>query len=260
MSESPLLHWLEWLELALYRHATRIVAVTHAFREDLARRGIPRDKIDVITNGVDLDGFAPRDRDQDLALSLGLEGCFVAGYIGTHGLAHGLRTLLDAAEQLRNEPDGKSIRLMMLGNGAEKGALVAEAGRRGLDNVVFFDSVPKSEVARYWALLDVAIIHLRKTELFTSVIPSKLFECMGMGIPVLHGVAGESAEIVRREEVGEVFESENANALVAALLRMRRDATLRARYAANGPSAARRYDRTQLARNMLNTIQMTGGR
>ncbi|MBX3705062.1 MAG: glycosyltransferase family 4 protein [Pseudomonadales bacterium] len=260
MRESLALRWLERLELALYRHANRIVAVTHTFREDLARRGIPSDKIDVITNGVDSEGFSPRERDPELARSLGLDGCFVAGYIGTHGLAHGLRTLLDAAERLREESDGESIRLVLLGNGAEKGALVAEAGQRGLDNVVFLDSVPKAEVARYWALLDVAIIHLRKTELFTSVIPSKLFECMGMGIPVLHGVAGESAEIVRREDVGEVFESEDAEALVTGLLRMRRDASLRARYAMNGPRAARHYDRKVLADNMLEVIRATGGR
>jgi hypothetical protein len=76
--------------------------------------------------------------------------------------------------------------------------------------VSFIDSVPKDEVARYWSLLDVSIIHLRRTELFTTVIPSKLFECMGMGLPVLHGVAGESADIVERERVGLVFEPENA--------------------------------------------------
>jgi len=117
--------------------------------------------------------------------------------------------------------------------------------------------VPKSEVARYWSLLDVSIIHLRNTDLFNSVIPSKLFECMGMGIPVLHGVPGESADIVRREDVGEVFESGNAPQLAQALLRLRADPGRHNLYRANGPVAGRRYNRNDLARRMLDILEKT---
>ena len=106
--------------------------------------------------------------------------------------------------------------------------------------VVFVDSVPKDEVVRYWSLLDVSIIHLKKTELFTTVIPSKLFECMGMGIPVLHGVAGESAEIVEREGCGQVFEPESVDALCAGLLALKSDETLRQNYRQKGLAAAGR--------------------
>ena len=108
---------------------------------------------------------------------------------------------------------------------------------------------------RYWSVLDVSIIHLRKTELFTTVIPSKLFECMGMGLPVLHGVAGESAEIVRGEQVGEVFESENAQQLVASLLRMRDEPIAYASFQQNGLAAAQRYDRKNLALQMLQVFK-----
>ncbi len=107
------------------------------------------------------------------------------------------------------------------------------------------------EVARYWSLLDVSIIHLKNTELFSSVIPSKLFECMGMGIPVLHGVPGESAEIVRREGVGLVFVPEDVDGLVEGVLQMADDPAFRKRCRANGLNAARRYDRTTLALAML---------
>ena len=127
----------------------------------------------------------------------------------------------------------------------------------GLRNVLFLESVPKREVVRYWSVLDVAIIHLRKTELFTTVIPSKLFECMGMGIPVLHGVAGESADIVNRESVGEVFEPENAQQLVAGLLRMRDQPPAYASFRQNGLAAARRYDRKHLAMEMLQVFKRT---
>lgn len=255
MQDSLAIRVLEQIELFLYRHAGRIVAVTHAFKDTLIRRGIDGNKIDVITNGVDLSNFSPLPKDADLGAELGLNGCFVAGYIGTHGLAHGLETLLHAAQTLEQVPGAENIRILFLGDGAKKAELVESARARGLRNVVFVASVPKDQVPRYWSLLDVSIIHLRKTELFTSVIPSKLFECMGMGIPVLHGVAGESAAIVQTEQVGEVFESDNAQQLVDALLKLRADETRFKSYQANGLSAAKRYDRKQLAANMLEILQ-----
>jgi glycosyltransferase involved in cell wall biosynthesis len=209
MRDSMVLRLMEKLELYLYRRARLIVSVTHSFRATLAARGVDPNKIDVVTNGVDLSRFSPRPKDAALEAELGLAGKFVAGYVGTHGIAHALETLLAAAERLSRAPDGDRFRIMLLGDGASKATLRAEAARLGLTNVVFVDSVSKDQVSRYWSLLDVSIIHLRKTELFETVIPSKLFECMGMGIPVLHGVGGESAGIVEREGVGVVFEPEN---------------------------------------------------
>lgn len=258
MGDSLAIRLLERLEMFLYRRASRIVAVTHAFKQTLAQRGIDPRKIDVITNGVDLSQFGPQPKDAELLTQLGLQGCFVAGYIGTHGMAHGLDTLLQAAQQLQHHPDGALIRLLFLGDGAKKAELIQQAQSLGLSNVQFLDSVPKAQVARYWSLLDVSIIHLRKTELFNSVIPSKLFECMGMGIPVVHGVAGESADIVRKELVGEVFESDNAAELVAVLLALRSDATRFALYQRNGPVAAGHFDRRHLAREMLNVLHNLG--
>lgn len=255
MKDSRALHALERLEMFLYRKAARVISVTHSFRENLQKRGIPGDKIGVITNGVDIAQFTPRPKDAALEKALGLQGKFVAGYVGTHGMAHALETLLDAAEKLQQRPDGDRYRLVLLGDGARKASLTADASARGLRNVVFVDSVPKDQVARYWSLLDVSVIHLRKTELFTTVIPSKLFECMGMGIPVLHGVEGESAGIVQREDVGRVFEPENADALVTEILELSNAPERLAHYRAQGLAAAKRYDRGALATAMLEQLQ-----
>ncbi|MCW5632670.1 MAG: glycosyltransferase family 4 protein [Rubrivivax sp.] len=263
MKESAVIRWLERLELFLYRRAALIVSVTHAFRETLARRGIDVAKIEVVTNGVDIGRFSPRPKDAALEAELGLQGCFVAGYIGTHGMAHALETLLAAMRRLREHPDhpeGRDIRLVLLGDGARKAALREEAKRLGvMDAVRFIDTVPKEQVARYWSLLDVSIIHLRRTELFTTVIPSKLFECMGMGIPVLHGVAGESAGIVEREGCGVVFEPESVDQLVEGLLRLQADAALRGQMRSAGLRAARGYDRTALASRMLEALRRVAG-
>jgi glycosyltransferase involved in cell wall biosynthesis len=254
MKESLVFRMLERLELFLYRKANSVVVVTHSFKETLIRRGIDGSKISVVTNGVDLSAFSCNPKDSLLLQQLGLDGKFVAGYIGTHGMAHGLETLLDAAAMLMQMPEAENIRLLFLGDGAQKADLVANARRRGLTNVQFLDSVPKAQVARYWSLLDVSVIHLRKTELFGQVIPSKLFECMGMGIPVLHGVAGESARIVLKEQVGEVFEPENSRQLVDCILRMRNSPAIYQTFRQNCLRAAKHYDRKTLALQMLHVI------
>lgn len=255
MGDSAVLRGVERVELFLYRKAAAVVSVTNAFRDNLIGRGIDGDKVHVVTNGVDIGRFKPCDKDSELVRRLGLEGKFVAGYIGTHGMAHALETLLDAAARLKTLPDGDRFRLLMLGDGARKQALMTRAQEMGLDNVVFVDSVPKDEVVRYWSLLDVSIIHLKKTELFTTVIPSKLFECMGMGIPVLHGVAGESAGIVERERVGIVFEPENVDALCAGLVRLASEKLLFDEARRNGLAAAQKYDRSVLAWQMLQVLE-----
>lgn len=254
MRDSGVLDMLERLEMFLYHKASAIISVTNAFREKLALRGVDQEKISVVTNGVDVSRFSPRNKDFELVSRLGLEGKFVAGYIGTHGMAHALDTILDAAKLLKHSPDGDRYRIVLLGDGANKSSLLERARNEQIDNVLFLDSVSKDEVVRYWSLLDVAIIHLKKTDLFTSVIPSKLFECMGMAIPVLHGVLGESAEIVRSEGVGLVFEPESSVGLVSGLRQLEGDKELFARLKVNGPKAAQKYDRCALASKMLDVV------
>jgi glycosyltransferase involved in cell wall biosynthesis len=241
--------------LFLYRKANRIVSVTESFKRNLIERGVDASKITVITNGVDLANFAPREKDAELVGRYGLHGKFVAGYIGTHGMAHALDTILEAAEQIREMPHGDRFRFILLGDGANKSALQQRAAGLNLDNILFIEPVSKNEIARYWSLLDVSIIHLKKTELFTTVIPSKLFECMAMGIPVLHGVQGESAEIVEQEDVGLLFEPESLGALVQGLVRLAEDGVLYQRIKNNGPLSAEKFDRKKLAAKMLDAIE-----
>lgn len=260
MRDSLAIRLLERLEMHLYRKATRIVTVTHTFRRLLMERGIDGAKIDVVTNGVDLARFSPQPKDAALVADLKMADKFVVGYIGTHGMAHALETILEAAALLQTTPGAEGVLFLFLGDGARKKSLVERARQEGLNNVLFIDSVPKAEVARYWSLLDVSVIHLKKTELFTTVIPSKLFECMGMGIPVLHGLSGESADIVRHEQVGEVFESENALQLCQSVLRLRDDVPRYQQYRAQALRAAPRYDREALALAMLGHVRAIKGR
>ena len=256
MKEGIAVTLLEKLELFLYRRATSIVSVTEAFRNNLTGRGIDAGKIHVVTNGVDLTRFRRVPKDIELTARLNLTGKFVVGYIGTMGMAHALGTLLEAAAKLQEQ--GKSdVHFVLLGDGAEKAALVEQARSRGLENVMFLDTVPKDEIARYWSLLDASIIHLRSTALFQTVIPSKMFECMAMGIPILLGVKGEAAAILESCEAGLLFKPECDKSLVAGIRRLANDLSLRSTFSKNGSRAAQNFDRSVLAARLLRILRNT---
>jgi len=252
MEDSKLLDLLEKLELFLYRRAKVVVTVTHAFKRNLESRGIDGAKIELITNGVDIKKFSPMPKDAILLEQLGLKGKFVAGYIGTHGMAHALDTIVEAAQLLRNDPNGQDICILMLGDGASRKMLIEKA--QGLDNILFLDSVSRGQVMRYWSVVDVALIHLKKSELFKTVIPSKMFECMAMGIPILHGVEGESAEIINNYKVGKLFEPQNASALVELIKDIKVDQSECVRLSKNGTNTAPIFDRAMLAKRMLSIL------
>lgn len=255
MKDGILYRSLEKLELFLYRKANRIISLTQSFKVELVSRGISAEKIDVITNGVDLSLFKPRSKNQALLKQLELENKFVAGYIGTIGMAHGLETLVEAAEILQGTPAAINIHFLVLGDGARKGVIKGLASQKNLKNITFIDTVPKSEVGDYWSLLDVSIIHLKKDPLFEKVIPSKLFECMGMGIPVLHGVLGESAEIVNCLGVGKTISPESPRELALELMTMPVNSTSLDQMRRAALNSAGIFERRQLALNMLQILQ-----
>ena len=250
MKPGPLLGLLERLELGLYRRATRVVAVTEAFRTNLAERGIDAAKIDVVRNGVDLERYSPRARDRELEQRWGLRGKRVVGYLGTHGMAHALQRVLEAAEILRAEPD---VHFLFVGAGAARGQLVELARAKQLDNVSFHDNVPKADMPRVWSLCDFGLVHLKRSELFATVVPSKIFECFGMGVPVLFcGPEGEAAEIVRSTGSGLVLPAEDPRAL-AEVVAGCSDAQ-RASLAQAARRAAPLFDRAQNAARMLEIL------
>lgn len=255
MKESVFIQILERLELFLYQKANRIVSVTNAFKVSLGERGIDNQKIDVITNGVDTSRFSPLPKDQELLDKMELDGKFIAGYIGTHGLAHGLDAILDAAHTEQVSRPDSNLRFLMLGDGAEKARLKARASELGLSNVTFVDSVSKAEVVRYWSLLDVSIVHLKKTPLFEAVIPSKIFECMGMGIPIAHGVSGESAAIVEASGAGMTFQPESSERLLDVLHQFASEPELYDTMSKSGQESAQTFDRSILAGRMLRILR-----
>jgi len=237
----------------LYMRADRIVVLTESFRRKLAGIGIPESKIDVVLNGVDLDQYSPRMRDEDLAKSHGISpGDFVVGYIGTLGMAHGLDNVLDAAAKLL----GTRVRFLLVGPGAHRERLVARAQERGLKNVTFVAPQPKSMMPYYWSLCNVALVHLKDTMLFETVIPSKIFEAMGMGLPiVLCAPKGEASRIVLGEGVGWHVQAGDANALASLLELLSGHEGIVAQIASRSRTAASHHSRETQARLYVESLE-----
>lgn len=253
MRPSLPLRLMEKLELFLYRRSACVAALTHAFKKDLVRRGIPEKKIAVVMNGVDLWRYQPQDRDPDLAQVWGLEGKFVIGYVGTHGMAHGLDNILDAAEILKDRDD---IRFLLAGDGAERAALIERAQAETLHNVVFLPPQPKAMMPRVWSLCDVALVHLKDQPAFAEVIPSKMFEAMGMGLPVLMALPeGEASAILNSDGAGLHIPAEDPKALAEAATRLCDEPGLRSRLAKQSLKSAPLHSREQQAKQMIDVLE-----
>ncbi len=254
MDQGRFLRAMEKLELFLYRRAAAVVALSGAFKRNLTRRGIDGNKIAVVINGVDLTRYGPRQRNAELADDWKLSGMFVVGYVGTHGMAHALGNVLDAAERLK---DTENVRFLLVGDGAERDGLLAASRRRGLTNVVFAPMQPKEAMPDVWSLCDVALVHLKDSPIFAGVIPSKIFEAMAMGLPILLAAPeGEASRIVLEEKAGLWVPAEQPGALSDAVLTLLGNPqTLRA-LAQQSLDAAPRHSREQQAEQMIRVLEL----
>ena len=254
MNDNIFIRYFEWEEKRCYRSASRIVVVTDSFKRTLVARGIPEEKIAVIKNGVDRELFKPVPKDTGLIRDLHLEGKRIIGYIGTHGMAHKLDFILRCAKHMEGK---NNYHFLFVGSGAEKNALVRLKDELQISNVTMLDPVPKNEVGRYISILDLALINLRKSPLFKTVIPSKIFENAGMEIPIIMGVEGEAGDIIEHYGAGMVFEPENEGDFNAKLTLLLEDSSLYAKCKEGCRKLADDFDRRRLAMNMLNVIEDT---
>ncbi len=218
-SEDSLLHkTLAKIAGFLYKRSNLIAVVTPAFKEHLINEWrVPSEKIAVIENGVEADLFAPAAPASTHALreELGVESKFLVCYVGTMGMAHGLETLLDAAARLQH--DNPAVVFLLIGEGAEKERIQDLARSRGLANVRFLDQQPREKIPSFISAADACLVLLKKTEVFKTVIPTKMLEFMSCARPVILGVDGQARLIIDQANAGLVIEPENSEALVGAI-------------------------------------------
>lgn len=249
----PAILALERIERFLYREAALLVSVTESYCEVWRRQGIDPAKMRVVKNGVDLRLFSPRPVDEQQRAALGLRGKFVVSYIGTHGMAQRLETLLDAAQRLQDDPE---IHVLLVGEGAERDRLVARAHAQGLRNVTMLGQQPREAIPGLVAASDLVAVILRRAELFEKVIPSKMFEIMGMARPMVLGVRGEAEQLLRDAGAGWAVPPEDPDALADAIRRAKADPDERRRRGEAGRAfVCEHYDRDRLARRYADDLQ-----
>jgi colanic acid biosynthesis glycosyl transferase WcaI len=253
MKPSLATRMLQAIERFAYRHARLVVSVSDAFIPHLQTNGARPENIHVITNGVDTEFFHSTSGRDAFRSAHGLADKFVVGYVGTHGMAHGLETILKAAERLRTRSD---IAFLLVGDGAERKHLLVMRDEMSLTNVVMLDQVARDLIPTVWASIDAAVVPLRDTVAFRSVIPSKMLEAFAAGKPVLLGVRGIAKQILIEGDCGIAIPPEDAQALSREIERLADDRTLAARLGANGLSfASIRFNRERLATDYLGLLK-----
>ena len=239
----------------LYRNADHIVVVTSAFKNYLVEhRQVAPEKISVVENGVNARLFCPHPPSQEIRRQIAAEDKFVVSYIGTMGVAHGLETVLDAAHILQER--APHISFMLVGEGAEKQALVSRAMSMGLRNLTFFDQQARERVPAFICSSDACLVMLKKAELFKTVLPTKLLEFMSCGRPVLLAVDGEARRIMDDAGAGLFVGPQNAPDLAEKIVQLANNPGLCEVMARNGRSyIVRQFSRQQTASRYIAVLE-----
>jgi glycosyltransferase involved in cell wall biosynthesis len=253
LQPGALLRALERLETFLYRSAAGIVVNTAAFIDHIAARGVQPEKIELVYNGFDPSLFRRQPPDNALLRKHGLQDKYLVAYIGTLGLSHGLETLLDAAEQLQGHPD---LHFLVIGDGAARESLEASRARRRLTNVTLLGLRPRSEIPSWIASIDLLVVLLRDLEIFTSVVPSKIFEFCAQERPVIVSTPrGEFRTMIETAEAARSLDPEQPEALAETILACRQAPEETADMARRGREWVENgFVREDLARRMLSFV------
>ena len=254
MKENLLIRLLKRTARYLYEHADQVVTVGEGYRRAIHERyGLPLERMIVIPNGIDTALFIPAERENDVRGEYDWGNRFVAMYLGTHGMAHALGRVLDVAARFRDDPE---LLFVFVGEGAEKEALKERAAALKLPNVQFIDQQPKQRVPAFYAACDVGLVTLRNTPLFQEVLPSKIFEYLGMERPVVISVAGEAQRLVETAGGGVFVPPEDVDAMTDALRMLRADRSRLATMGRDGRAhILANYDRRALAQRYADLLR-----
>jgi glycosyltransferase involved in cell wall biosynthesis len=258
-SEGSILHrTLAAIAGFLYRRAHRIVVVAPAFKDHLIRYwNVPAAKISIVENGVETDLFRLDPAAPEVRKKLKLEDRFLICYIGTMGNAHGLDTLIAAAKELQTALP--SATFLLIGEGADKERIVELAAASGLTNLMFLGQQPRETIPSYVSASDLCLVMLKKTELFKTVIPTKLLEYMACERPVVVAVDGQARKIIEEAGAGVFVEPEDSRALVEAIVELAKNPEQRRQMGASGRHyIVTGFSREKTARDYITVLKALG--
>lgn len=242
------------VEKMSYRFANVINVLTPAFRHVLiTKKNINSDKISFIPNGADLDIFQPGPSENWVRDKYNLHGKFVVTYMGAHGVANHLTSLLDVAEKLRDEKD---IVIALIGDGMKKAELVNEAAERNLQNVLFIESQPKTKIPDFCNASDVCTAVLKKVDTFKTVYPNKVFDYMSCAKPILLGIDGVARELIEESKSGYYVDPEDPQLFADKILLLKSNPNIREELGQNGLSYVRQhFSREILAEKYISLLE-----
>src|SRR4030042_1169862 len=238
------------LEEMCYRKAFQVVVVTQGIYDRLVQRGIPINKLFFIPNGanIELFTFTPIGRER-VRREMGLEEKFIAIYAGIHGLAQGLDTILETARLIQSNPD---IQILLIGDGPKKAELVSLAASYNLPNLALLPEKPREQIPDYLSAADVALIPLKKADIFKGALPSKIFDAWACERPVLLSIDGEARLVVESVQGGLFISPEDANKMAEALIYLKNAPFERQQMGENGLKYTREnHSRAALAEKLI---------
>lgn len=237
-----------WLEEFCYKKAHAVTGQTKGIVDNIVSRGFDKNKVHLITNGVDTEFFKRENRDEEFRKELGVDGKFAICYAGIHGIAQGLEVIIEAADILR---DYKDIQFLFFGDGPEKQKLIDMVKEKGLSNVTFMPVQSKPKMPRIVASMDATIIPLKKLDLFKGALPSKMFESLASELPIVLAVEGEAEKLINDAQAGITVEPENSKEIAEAVLKLYKDPELRTKLGQNGRKyVMEHYAREAIARKL----------
>jgi glycosyltransferase involved in cell wall biosynthesis len=202
------------LEIFLYRRARHIIVNSPAYREHIMQKGIAREKISLIANGVDTAMFAVKTDERRCLRMWGLEEKYVVIYAGAMGRANDLGTLLQSASLLKEQ---HAIHFLLLGDGKERNRLQTMARELSLNNVTFAGAVAREEMPRILAECDACVAVLKNIPMFRTTYPNKVFDYMAAGRPTVLAIDGVIRQVVEAAQGGVFVPPGNAQALAGAI-------------------------------------------
>ena len=240
------------LELTLYKKAAMIVVAVKGMKQIITDKGVDAKKIHFIPNGIDSERFAlkgePLLRTKDM-----YRDKFLVGYVGTIGMAHGLEILPKTAELLKDT----NIHFIIIGDGAERENIESYIREKKLSNISMLGKMPRDRIPSILKELDLGFVHLKKFPLMDNAVPSKIYEIMAAGIPVLAGISGIGKQFIEDNGFGFVFEQENEISLETVLRSViKEDRKKLEHMGRNGQKVAfEKYDRKKQAMKYLSYIK-----
>jgi len=240
------------LEMFIYRSSKKIVVFTYSFKSHVVSKGIASSKLEVVINGANTMLFGDPGYDIELARELGLQDKFVVAYFGTHGLSHGLLNAIRAAALVKDD----GIFFLFVGEGAEKKAMMALAEDLGVTNVCFMGQQLREEIPKFWGICNVGLVHLKNDPVFKTVIPSKIFEAMAAGRPVIYsGPVSDGSNLILEHQCGLVTRPDDPEDLAVKINELKNNSELATTLASNAKKASPNFSRERQATKTLDVLK-----